>query len=184
MKKKLVVVDLWGSWQHQNINQKYINYLEKIRPIKVIEFNNILKTKGEKISLKSNNCQRNKYINRIQYIYNIIRVSRKIKKEENEIFILCYDIVTFILFYILNYKKRIILFQHQHINEAKKRIHNLFFKIYVNKVEHIVLEDKFKDDFIKDFKISEDKVYVCHHSLFPAEIDIETKQYEKKYIIT
>ena len=183
MKKKLVVVDLWGSWQHQNINQKYINYLEKIRSIKVIEFNNILKTKGEKISLKSNNSQRNKFINRLQYIYNIIRINKKITKEE-EVFILCYDIITFTLFYILNYKKRIVLFQHQHISDAKKKIHNLFFKIYANKVEHIVLEEEFRNKFIKNFKLKKDKVHVCHHSLFPIEQNIETKECEKKCVIS
>lgn len=173
MKDKLVIVDLWGSWQHQSINQKYIDYLESFRQIKLIEFNDILKTSGEKITLKTNNKQRGRIINRFQYFYNIVRVTRKIHKEDKEIFILCYDSISFILFYLLNYDKRIILFQHQHINDLKKMIHKFIIKLYAKNVEHIVLEEKFKQIFLKKIGVYETKVHVCHHPLFSSNVNLQ-----------
>lgn len=185
-KEKLVVIDLWGSLHHQNINQKYIDFIERFREIKLIEINNLLNIsnlKSEKISILIDDKEGNKIKNRLRYLVNILKINKYIKKTETEIFILCYDIITFLLFYILNYKKRIILFQHQHINEVQKVIHKLFFKLYMDKVEHIVLEEEFKKNFVKNLNIPEKKVYVCHHPLFLKEIDY-TKSYHRKNIIS
>lgn len=183
-KEKLVVVDLWGSLEHRAINQKYIDYIEKFRDISLICPKNILianNADSEVFSIDGQNKNKGKILNRLQYIKNIIKISSKIEHEE--VFVLCYDIITFYIFFLLNKKRKITLFQHQHIKQLDKKVHKFIFSIYKNKVRHIVLEESFRSNFIKKIELEEKNVFVCSHPLFEKLSD-KNKSFSTKRIIS
>lgn len=185
--ENILIVDLWGSIPHKRLNNDCIKMLSSFTNCLVVNPNNILNTdypNVASINLKQLNNSTNSLMNRIRYFYNEIKIYCKVAKKYNQydkIFILCYEQISVILFVFLFSSKEIYIYQHQHIDWLDNKIIRFFFRIYGNSVNHIILEETFKNDLIKKGNVNNQNIHVVHHPCHNQSA-ICKKKNTKKYI--
>lgn len=167
----VLIVDLWGSVAHKRLNIDCINMISSFSKCIVLNpnglFNEIISKNIKLENINLNNKSTNSIMNRFRYLFNISKIYFKTLKYYNEydkVFVLCYEQITFNLFYFLFSTKKMYLYQHQHIDWLNNKIIAYFFSFYCNNVHHIVLEEIFMNSLINLAHISnKNLVHTIHH---------------------
>lgn len=168
----ILFIDLLCPEGHKDINLFLLEILNEIKDIKIIDtvfkegYLNESKRKINKtyffpekfFNYKNNLDSRLKNIKKIKWIFNNINLDLY-----NLVLISSYETISFSLAWRKKYKPRILIFNHNNIDELNDLVKRFFFKKIPINIEHIVYEK-----FIKDYLISlniKNKIWINHHPL-------------------
>lgn len=110
---------------------------------------------------------------RFDEIINYFKLRNYLKKTSYDvIYIASYDICTFMLAFVILFKwrNRIIIQEHNNIDQLSNRVKLSMYKTYMNCVYHFVFEDSFKV-YLENIGIKGHKIFVVPHICndFPIE---------------
>lgn len=173
IEKKILIIDLTFVKQHKFINQKYIDLISEQYKVILLNDLNFYKKTNNNIEIKNVNFLhnfKNRLFSRISILINIkksLKILKELEKNVDKVFVLTYDVITiyYLYYYIKKMKKELYLFEHQQLSEYDKPIKNFFTSKYKNNVKHIILEESFKDEFVKKNNIKKENIEICYHPL-------------------
>lgn len=196
---KIAVLDFGLSKTHRRFNMEYFRALSEFAELYIInsgsyyneleEVDNIhIVEAGIDVNAQYN-LPRNPVIRAVaarKLALSNMKKNRVIFEREKNfdyVLIMGYEVITFSLFKL--YIPRgipIVLFEHQQIDEISNLVKNLFFSLYKNKVNHIVMEETFKDFLINKKKVKRENVFVVHYLIRTMKV-FDKKQKGERYSI-
>jgi len=180
---KIAVLDFVFAKGHKNFNSKIIEILNEFSDLLIFTIGKKEK-KNNNLYFKIPNLlkySKNPFLARIiRLVYMFIERVKLINVNPEKIVVFGFDTLVYAIgrFLYFNKESDIYLFHHENIDELSNKIKLIFFKTYMNKVNHIVLSDYFKEYLVNDIGVQKDKVLVMPHPLpnvkpITEEIDSE-----------
>ena len=187
------IIDLCFPFGHRELNFRYINVLKSITDVKIIndgeyynrfrEVENIQIIDAEMYKIENHQNPLKTRGNILKNMFTAHKIIKRCANQEDIIIFFSYDVVTFAMLGFLFYKfGRVLLFEHNSIDELKRSIKLYLYNIYKNQVGHLVFENKFKKYLIEKINVKNEFVFVIPHCL--RNIHLEKKQYYSKYRIS
>lgn len=167
---KITVVDTIFPLGHKKLNHILIRlFPEEIKDILVVNFNNFYnKDQLPNVRLADVNLfgVYKKYtINILLQIVNYLLIFFKLFNRNNDIRIyFTFDNIAFLFANFLFFNRRNIIIHHNNTDLLQNKYHRIFFKLYMNKVEHIVFASFIKDKLI-DLGVRDNKIFVIPHPI-------------------
>lgn len=182
-KFNILYIDLLSPKGHLFLNRAFLNIFAS--------FSNRLDLSCQKGYMECNNIPKkikriygipiqyykvnSKFNYRIKNIKKINWVMKNINIDIYDlIFISSYETISFSLVWPRNIKPRVIVFNHNNLDEINNKFKYIFFKLIPKYIEHAVFEDYMKNYLLKEIKIP-NKVWVVHH---PTDIS-KSNDYKK-----
>lgn len=165
----LLIADTIFPKGHKILNEHIIQLLSQRQDkIKVINYKKYYKNWSEN-NIRNYNlhylfkCQ-NPYLDYLCQIVNtVILIFRCFTIRYDSIIFFTFDTIAF-AFLHFTFKKPIYIFHHNNTDHLQNKYKLLFFKTYMNHVNHIVFTDFIKD-FLINIGVNNDKIHVLSHPL-------------------
>lgn len=168
---KILIADTQFPFGHKMLNSHLLEILsqcEVVNELKVLNF------RGYYSSVKYDNVKlyelsvlfssKNVYIN---YLYQFLNVFvlffRCIGLKYDRVIFFTFDTLPFFLLQYLLHKP-IYLFHHNNTDHLQNKYKKLFFKCYMNNVNHIVLGDFIKK-YLVNIGVNKDRIFILPHTL-------------------
>lgn len=168
---KLLVADFLFVEAHQEVNLNFISAISNFFNIDVISVNGYYDDQRklfEERNIEIIDIKVNRSYGRIglrMFGLKIINLVSLLLKQNtyNAVLILCFDTLSFVIYANKFNMIPIFLFHHKNIDELDNIIKRLLFSTYKNKVYHVVFENFFKEKLVKDYHVSDHRVFVIPH---------------------
>jgi hypothetical protein len=191
MNKKVIVFDTIFPEGHKELNEKFISFLASKTEIIITNknnyFSNINPKYGKTVKIPFFISYRtNVFTNIIIYCINsFFGWISILKYRYNKVIFFTFDTVGF--FFILPFftGKRKYLFHHNNTDHLQNKYKKVIFRLYMNKVIHIVFADYIKDYLIKEIGTNPNNICVLTHPLIDntiAKTDFTSNNLYKTYI--
>jgi hypothetical protein len=176
----ILYLDFLNPKSHLRLDVNQISTLSKIGKVTVLSpmgrYEN-LPNDVNLIEKKMLSVKNGKFLNRITSLRSMI-ISSLISRENKHdcIIVSSFETIAFAigrLFFKRN--SRIIIMHHFNTDELSNKVKATIFRTYMNKVEHIVLEQFIKDRLISDFGIKNCKVHVLPHHMNIVNLSSQKK---------
>ncbi|WP_282020647.1 hypothetical protein [Planomicrobium okeanokoites] len=175
---KIMVLDYLSPKNHSDLYNKIIFTLSKKAKVEVIAEEGYydLHSEGwEEIVLKEykiNKNEKNMILRKLKSFKSMLKTRSLIKGNKSNIkLVLTFDTVTFGIFNSLSKMDNVCLLHHKNIDELENNFKKTIFKTYMNKVNHLVFEEKFKEYLIRSIGIEEKRIYVIPHPSFTKKTE-------------
>ncbi len=176
---KLLYFDSLFSEGHKQFNNRYISIMRSMG-INVI----VLAPPGwfdecyESVSgfrfFTGKECTEKKVSSRVKVLFNCLNLFKSGQmKETDVIYFASYDIIVFFIFFLLisRYKSKIVLQQHNNVDQLCNMVKRLVFSLFSNKVRHFVFEDYIGKE-LENYGVDSTRIFVIPHPLpHPDNID-------------
>jgi len=169
---KVLYLDLLSSVGHKNLNKIFVELLKELASLDVswkegyIEDEAFLNTARNfypvpKIYYNFNSKvdYRIKNIKKIKWVFKNIDIG-----SYDLIFISSYETISFALAWPRAMRARVLILNHNNLDELKDFLKKFFFKKIPKYVEHIVFEEYMKEHIVENIRIS-NKIWVIHHPI-------------------
>jgi len=171
-------------WGHKRLDENLIKFLSTFSDVTVISPVNWYSNLPENIrvihyTLKSKPKKNSKKV--YHYSFEIMKLASKIDRKEKFDYIFVATFHTYVqafgrlLFKNLN---RIYIMHHYNTDTLERKKPNFFFRLYVNKFNHIVFEEFIRDYLIKKYRLIKDRILVLPHPLYKNSIENKSPKYE------
>ncbi|TPV41406.1 glycosyltransferase family 4 protein [Bacillus dicomae] len=182
----ILILDYLSPKNHVALYNNMIQYLTHVGHVKVVAKDNYYLDykkdwKGvelEEIHIK--NAGNNMVTRKLQSLTSMIK-TRKIVKNNKDCLkvVLTFDTIAFALGWSWIKSNNIFILHHKNIDELNSKVKKFVFKTYMNKVNHIVFEEFFKEYLINEIGIEEKRVHVIPHPIFsPGASDKDDFRYD------
>lgn len=174
--------------EHRQFNQNMVKAISQFSNVTILspkdyfgssfnEFSNINIIEDEKMTIR-----KGKFLFRLsslKFIQKSSKLARKIKP--NIVFVSCFETLSFSLArFFFRSLKNVYVVHHNNTDELSNKIKRIFFKSYMNSVNHIVSEDFIKDYLINTINVNPENIHVVPHPISKfRHINKNTIQEEK-----
>jgi hypothetical protein len=173
---KILILDYLFPQNHVSLYCKIIECLSSVGQTKVITKkdyysgyeNNLACVEIEEIVAR--NDGKNMLSRKFQSFNSMLKTRKIVSNSKDSLkFVLTFDTVSFAFGRLLTGSNSFFILHHKNIDELNNKIKKIIFKTYMNKVNHIVFEDYFKEYLIKEIGVNEKLVHVIPHPVFDSE---------------
>lgn len=171
---------------HKELNKKIVNLFTSDSSKVVINSNGFYSNSNMKdislINLKLVKFKRRMLSIFFTQLINYLKIRFIIKDNVHEIKVFTtFECVSFVFAVLFFPKSKKIVFHHDNIDYLKIKYISFFFKLYMNKITHLVFADFIKEKLI-EFGVKECNVFVVTHPIPAEETNINHYPSEKLYI--
>jgi len=185
---KILYIDLLSPVGHLNLNKIFLNLINNIASLDVasrkdyikedfVTFNKVLKLypiPGSYYNFNTKLDYRIKNIKKIKWVLKNIEVNTY-----DIVFISSYETISFSMAWPKKIKPRVLILNHNNIEELKNGLKYFFFRLIPDYVEHIVFENYMKEYLISKAKIL-NKIWVLPYPFDITKLqDSELNEYSK-----
>ncbi len=185
-KKVLVMETLDNTVGHKRMASQVIENLSEIAEVTVAELPGWFSTFPDNVRVEEYEVS-NQY--KIPQVTSLIRSFKHLKEARkldrinhyDYIFFLSYHTVVFwfVKLWFKDYKNRLYILHHANIDELSlSKIKRFFFKKYAQEVNHLVFEPFIKEFIVKEYKVSDEKVFILPHPQNKYEYSGNGKKYD------
>jgi len=175
---RILYLDLLSPYGHINLNITLVNILSNFTSVDVawkqdyIEIDSLPKTVMKYYFIPVDYYQYNSKIDyRIKNIKIIKWILKNIYiKKYDLIFISSYETISFSLVWPKKLYSRVVILNHNNLDELVDKRKLFFFKHIPKYIEHIVFEEYMKEYLLKEVKIS-NNVWIINHPIGSLEVD-------------
>jgi hypothetical protein len=169
---KVLIMDFLYPEGHRGFNESIIKYFSEFSKVSVLSQKKYYREFEDELSIdiaEQNDFEvkNGRFLSRLCSM-NIMKKSACFceNKEWDYLWVLSFDTITFALgiFFFRNLNN-IFLMHHNNVDELTNCIKLKFFRSYMNKVNHIVLEEFIRDYLVNEIGVDDDRVYVLPHPL-------------------
>jgi len=177
---KILYLDFLCPKRHLNLDINQINRLSNIGDIYVVSqkgrYEN-LPPNVRNIEKKSIEIKPGKIRNRASSLKTMLISAIESRKIDHDFIIVSsFETMMFAIGrYLFEKNDKIILFHHFNTDELSSKIKAFFFRMYMNKVKHIVFSEFIKDYLINKFGINPKNVFVLPHHMNKIKITNDNK---------
>lgn len=169
----ILFLDFIYPLEHKNFNQNMINAILNFANVTVFSptdyFGESLNNSQNINNIESDTLKtkKGKFLFRLNILKSIRESHVLAKKIKPDIVLVsCFETISFAFFtFLFGSSKDIYIVHHNNTDELKNKIKRSFFKLYRNRVEHIVFEDFIKEYLVNRIGVKEENVYVVPHPL-------------------
>lgn len=160
---------------HIRMNTEIINCLATISKVSVLcpkEWYSSVNAEVEMLEIKKGTLGKGKLLNRLK-ILKVMKHSAALarKRKFDYVFISSYETVVFAIGRLLFRKnEKLFLLHNNNIDELHNPIKRFFFKRYMKKVEHVVLEEFIGDYLVEAFDLDRDMVHTLPYPLYENKL--------------
>lgn len=169
---KLNVYDFQAPKSHRNLYTNLINIFSGICDTRIITEENYFLNSEVKLevneligipSVKISNTMLGRKMKSLYFMY-------KMRKDFNEHvddikIVLTFDTVAFSIGRLFLKTNKTFIVHHKNIDELQKSVKKHLFVSYMNKVNHIVFEDSFKNYLVEELGVNKERVFVIPHPI-------------------
>lgn len=170
------VYDFLAPKNHMNLYENLISIFSKICDTRVLtkegyfsdcEINEKI---TEIIEIPPFKMTQTMFGRKLSSLYYIIKMKKDFNEHSNDIkVVFTFDTVAFSIGKLFLNTYNTFLIHHKNIDELTSLVKRFLFRTYMNKVNHIVFEDSFKNYLVNEIGVNEELVFVVPH---PVNINI------------
>lgn len=166
---KIAVLDFMFPKGHINFSSKIINILSKLSYLYIAD-NGSHKNlpSGHKIIKVPNLtkvCRGTVSTRIVQLLYMILERVKLFREDIDKVVVLNFDIIAFAIGRFFYRNNSLYVFHHQYIDELKNKRKLYIFKLYMNKINHIVFAEYFKTYLVDEIGVNKELIFVIPHPL-------------------
>ncbi|GAA0182416.1 hypothetical protein SH2C18_48020 [Clostridium sediminicola] len=182
---KIIILDYLFPKNHAPLYYKIINYLTNVGDVKVIARNGYYskhKNDWKDVELEEIRVDmdgRNMIIRKLQSIVSMLKTRKVVAGNINSAkVVFTFDTIAFAIGRLFLKLDNFFILHHKNIDELKNPVKKFFFKTYMNKVNHIVFEDYFKEYLVQKIGVDEKRIHVIPHPTFKSVTSNEEDIYD------
>ncbi|PEF91604.1 MULTISPECIES: glycosyltransferase family 4 protein [Bacillus] len=176
----ILILDYLFPKNHVALYNNMIQYLTQVGHVKVVAKDNYysdykrdwIGIELEEIPIKDDG--NNMVTRKLQSLISMIKTRKAITNNKDSIkVVLTFDTIAFALGWLWIKSNNTFILHHKNIDELNSKIKRFLFKTYMNKVNHIVFEEFFKEYLINEIGVEEKRIHVIPHPIFSPSVSDE-----------